>query len=175
MRLLKDPSAGSCFPYKWGAIVPQSLLFAGQSVFSVSGLYLGVQLIHSHDVNLFNGHLAENVPRKLIFWSFKCIWQGDPPPPLPSLSVPQPPADTRSFPWLILDMQTLHVRGSLSEQITRQTNVVITERIYSFFSVSSATVASRDPLPAFQFKRERFQSGAGAKCCGGEEGVCECV
>lgn len=45
-----------------------------------------------------------------------------------------------------------------------------------FFFHSSATVASRDSLPVIQFKEKDFQNGAGAKCCGGEEGVCEeCV
>lgn len=28
-------------------------------------------------------------------------------------------------------------------------------------------------LPVIQFKEKEFQNGAGAKCCGGEEGVCE--
>lgn len=48
--------------------------------------------------------------------------------------------------------------------------------VFFFFSAFSATLASRDTLPVIQFKEKDFQNGAGAKCCGGEEGVCEeCV
>lgn len=128
----------------------QSLLCAGQQLRSVSCLYLDVHLIHSHMVHLFNGHLAENILTKQIFL-IKSICQEFP------FSTP---THRGLFFFLIFEAVSQDSHRSLSEQITRRTNIVIGDFFFFFFCclffvACSATVTSRDSLPVVSFKEKR--------------------
>ena len=106
---------------------------------------------------------------------------------VPSSLPKKPPRERRGHCfWQIFEGDN---RGSLSKIITRKTNIFIGEKIYAHFLCVCVCVCVRvcvfvavfcdcrikRLLASYSVQRER-QIGAGAKCCGGEEGVCEeCV
>lgn len=175
---LKAPSAGSRFPYKWGAIVP-NLFSVQDSNCSLSLAYIWVSSWSTH-MTLIN--LMDNWQKMFPLNRFF---------DLSNLSVrsspflPQPLEDAGSFFWQIFEADSQDSRRSLSMQITRKTNIVTGERIYSpliyfticflFFCSLFCDCRVKRLLASYSVQRER-QNGAGAKCCGGEERVCEeCV
>ena len=108
-----------------------------------------------------------------FFWVIQMYLSGVPPPPPSTVSAPTP-SGHQFFSRAGGRLLKQDSRGSLSKQITRKINIVISERIRaSFFFLALLRLSHQEtPRQLFSSKKD-FQNGAGAKCCRGEEGVCE--
>lgn len=123
---LKAPSTGSRFPYKWGAIVP-NLSTVQDSNCSRPLAYIWVSSWSTHMTLIYLMDILQKMLlQNRFFWSLKYICQESP------HSAPNPSWQQVIF-WLIYEANSQDSFGSLSKQITRNTNIVIRENFMQIF------------------------------------------
>lgn len=163
VSLIKAPSAGSRFPYKWGAIVP-NLFSVQDNNRSLSLAYIWMSSWSTHMTLIYLMDIWQKMfsLNRFFFWSFKSVRS--------SPSLPQLTENAGSFFIFIFEADSQDSRRSLSKQITCKTNIVIGD--FFFFCSLFCNCHVKRLLASYSVQRE-WQNSAGAKCCGGEEGVCE--
>lgn len=166
VSLIKAPSAGSRFPYKWGAIVPN--LFSVQDnncCLSLAYIWMSSWSTHMTLIYLMDIWQKMFSPNRFFFWIIQ-ICQEFP------FSAP-----THRERWVVcfFEADSQDSCRSLSKHIKCKTNIVIRDFFFFllfFFCSLFCNCRVKRLLASYSVQRER-QNIAGAKCCGGEEGVCE--